>query len=200
MPISKAFSKIVLFSALLLVASCATSPSGERSASEPQSSDHQVKYHYALEAMKQGQLESAEPQMLALTRQHPHFAGPWLNLCIIYTETARFTEAEKACQQSLKQNGKMNPARNQLGIVYRRQGRFEDARRIYQMALQQNPEYAQVHYNLGVLFDLYLQDRDLAIEHYQRHLDLTGNKDKKVKRWISQLNKELARASQGPAR
>jgi len=191
MPISKQFSRAALFSVMMLAAGCATSPPAGRSPSAAGPSDYQVKYHYALEAMKQGQLESAEPQMRALTREHPRFAGPWLNLCIIYTETARLTEAEKVCQLALKQNGKMNQARNQLGIVYRKLGRFEDARRIYQMALQQEPEYAQVHYNLGVLFDLYLQDNTLAIQHYQRYLDLTGDKDKKVKRWISQLNKEL---------
>ncbi len=190
MPILKHFNKTVLFG-IALLAGCATSPPVERGTSQPRSSDYQVKYHYALEAMKQGQLESAEPQMKMLTREHPQFAGPWLNLCIIYSETARLAEAEKACQQALKQNGKMNQVRNQLGIVYRKQGRFEDARRIYEMALQQNPESARIHYNLGVLHDLYLQNNDLAIRHYQRYLDLTGNKEKKVKRWISQLNKEL---------
>ncbi len=191
MPILKRFSKTTLFGAVLLAAGCATSPPLERSSSREEPSDYQVKYHDALEAMKQGQLENAEPQMLALTREHPRFAGPWFNLCIIYTKTGRFAEAEKSCQQALKQNGEMNQARNQLGIVYRKQGRFGEARRIYRMALQQDPEYAQVHYNLGVLFDLYLQDNTLAIQHYQRYLDLTGDKDKKVKRWISQLNKEL---------
>ncbi len=190
MPILKHFNKTALLGVVIL-AGCATPPPVEHGTSQPRSSDYQVKYHYALEAMKQEQLESAEPQMLALTREYPQFAGPWLNLCIIYSKTARFPEAENACQQALKQNGKMNAARNQLGIVYRNQGRFEDARNIYQMALQQNPEYARAHYNLGVLFDLYLQNNDLAIRHYQRYLDLTGNKDKKVKRWISQLNKEL---------
>jgi len=190
MHILKHFNKIVLFGVVLL-AGCATSPPAERGTSQPRSSDYKVKYHYALEAMKQGQLENAEPQMLALTREHPQFAGPWLNLCIIYSKTARFADAETACQQALKRNGKMNQARNQLGIVYRKQGRFEDAQSIDQLALQQDPEYARTHYNLGILFDLYLQNNDLAIKHYQRYLDLTGNKDKKVKRWISQLNKEL---------
>lgn len=189
MPMLKRWNRALLCA--LLLTGCATQPPADRSVPEKRSGDQQVKYHYALEAMKQGDLKGAEAQLLALTRKQPRLAGPWLNLCIVYSETGRQEAAQKACQQALQHNGAMNQARNQLGIVYRRMGRFQDARQIYQMALQQDPEYADVHYNLGVLFDLYLQDNRLAIQHYQRFLELTGNSDKKVKRWIAQLNKEL---------
>ncbi len=191
MPMLKHFSRTALFGMAIAVAGCATSPPGERHVSQPSTSDYQVKYHYAIEAMKQGHPESAEPQLQLLTREHPRFAGPWINLCIIYSDSGRLSEAEQACQQALKNDGKMNQARNQLGIVYRKQGRFDDARRIYQMALQQDPDDARVHYNFGVLYDLYLQENEIAVQHYQRYLDLTGNRDKKVRRWIGQLKKEL---------
>ncbi len=190
MSMSKHWSRILLSGALLL-SGCAGTPPPGRETPQARPSDYRVKYHYALEAMKQGQLERAETQLQLLTREQPQFAGPWLNLCIIYSETGRLERAQQACQQALKRNSRMNQARNQLGIVYRRMGRFQDARRIYQMALQQEPDNADVNYNLGVLFDLYLQDNGLAIQHYQRYLELTGNRDKKVKRWIAQLNKEL---------
>jgi len=175
----------------VLLAGCASPPPVEHGASRERPADQEVKYHYALEAMKQGHAEEAETLLTQLTREHPELAGPWVNLCIIYTAQERLGEAEKACQRALRNNDRLNAARNQLGIVYRKQGRFQDARRIYQMALQQDPRDAQVCYNLGVLFDLYLQDNELAIQYYQRYLELTGNRDKKVKRWIAQLNKEL---------
>jgi len=186
----KMYSKVLLPGVVLLTG-CATPSPVENSAIQTESSNYEMKYNYAIEFMKKDQLDKAEPQMAALTRDHPQFAGPWINLCIIYSEARRFSDAETACQQALKKNGKMNQARNQLGIIYRKQGRFEDARRIYQESLQQDSEYPQAHYNLGILFDLYLQDSELAIKHYQHYLDLAGNKDKKVKRWIRQLNKEL---------
>ncbi len=190
MPMWKPCSRTLWLVAMLL-AGCASPPSVERDASRERPADQQVKYHYALEAMKQGQLKEAESRLALLTREHPELAGPWANLCIVYTREERLEEAEKACRQALQRNDELNSVRNQLGIIYRKLGRFQDAQRIYQAALQQDPSDAKVYYNLGVLFDLYLQDNELAIQYYQRYLELTGNRDKKVKRWIAQLDKEL---------
>lgn len=187
MPMWKRWNRVLLCA---LLAGCATQPPSDRSSPEERG-DLEVKYHYALEAMRQGDLAGAEPQLQALTREQPRLAGPWLNLCIVYSETGRLEKALEACRQALRQNGAMNQARNLMGILYRRMGRFQEARESYRMALQQDPEYADAHYNLGILFDLYLQDNRLAIQHYERYLELTGNSDKRVKRWISQLNKEL---------
>ncbi len=191
MPMWKPCARNLLLFTVLLAAGCATSPPSVQNASRERPADQQVKFHYALEAMKQGRSEEAERELVILTREHPELAGPWANLCIIYGNSGRLDDAERACREALRRNPDLNAARNQLGIIYRRKGRFEEARGIYQEALEREPDNARVCYNLGVLFDLYLQDNVLAIQYYRRYLELTGNKDKKVKRWIAQLNKEL---------
>ncbi len=175
---------------VVLLAGCATPPM-EPDSSRARPADQEVQFRHALEAMKQGRLQEAERPLLLLTRENPGLAGPWANLCIVYSKTERLEKAEEACREALRRNPELNAVRNQLGIVYRKQGRFQDARQIYQEALQRDPDDARVCYNLGVLFDLYLQDNEQAIRYYQRYLELTDHGDKKVKRWISQLNKEL---------
>ena len=78
-------------------------------------------------------------------------------------------------------------AYNQLGILYRKIGRFTDAVNSYQRALAIQPDYALAHLNLGVLYDLYLQQPDKALQEFERYASLTGGSDALVNSWIKEI-------------
>ena len=57
-------------------------------------------------------------------------------------------------------------------------------------AVTVNPDYALAHYNLGVLNELYLQRLDVALEHFERYQELTGD-DEQVEKWIADLRRRV---------
>ncbi|MGH8222819.1 MAG: tetratricopeptide repeat protein, partial [Woeseiaceae bacterium] len=80
---------------------------------------------------------------------------------------------------------------NQLGMLSRRKGEFEEAEAAYLKAVTADPEYALAHYNLGVLNELYLQRLDVALQHFERYQELSGE-DEQVTKWIADLKRRIA--------
>ncbi len=151
----------------------------------------QVSYQLALDAMRRGDVTEAELELEQLTLEFPDFAGPQVNLGIIYMESGRLDAAEAALQRALVLNPSHVGAYNQLGILLRRQGSFADAEKAYLDALAVDPDYALAHYNLGVLLDLYMKRPEEALPHYQRYQELRGDPDKRVAKWIVDLRRRL---------
>ena len=75
-------------------------------------------------------------------------------------------------------------------MLLRRQGKFGEAEAAYLKAVTASPDYALAHYNLGVLYELYLQRLDAALQHYERYQAVTGE-DKQVAKWIADLKRRL---------
>ena len=96
---------------------------------------------------------------------------------------------EKTLTAAITQNPLDTEAYNRLGILYRNAGRFEDARKIYERGLGIDAQYRLIHLNIGILYDLYLRNPGLALDHYRRYQLLSGEEDKKIKIWISDLEK-----------
>jgi hypothetical protein len=57
-------------------------------------------------------------------------------------------------------------------------------------AVTASPDYALAHYNLGVLNELYLQRLDLALQHFERYQELSGE-DEQVSKWIADLKRRI---------
>ena len=90
-----------------------------------------------------------------------------------------------------------NPyAHNGLGLALREQGKFDDARIHYERALVLDPKYARAHFNMAVLAELYLQDLNLALKHFQAYQNLQKQPDENVANWIVDLQR---RAPESPA-
>lgn len=79
-------------------------------------------------------------------------------------------------------------ALNNLGAILRQQGKLNEARAVYEQAESAAPDYAPVHYNLGMLYADYLNDKRRAIEHYQKYLDLNGERLAEVQERIQKLH------------
>lgn len=141
----------------------------------------------ALSAMKLGRYPDAERMLVALTRAHPEFSGPYANLGIVYFRLGKFPEATQALEKAIGINPERAAYYNQLGIVYRQVGQLDKAREAYAHALQIDSNYLNSHLNLGILYDLYLQDRSKALQHYERYQALLPTADEQVNKWIVDL-------------
>ncbi len=145
--------------------------------------------------MRAGELDRAAAALRGLAAAYPRYAGPHVNLGIIYLQTDRLEEAHAALQEAVRRNATSAAAHNQLGILYRRQGRFADADKAYRQAIASDPGYAIAYLNLGVLQDLYLQQPAQALESYERFQALRAESgvevSQPVDKWISELRLRL---------
>ena len=151
----------------------------------------QVSFQRAVDAMRRGDVTEAELELEQLVLEYPDFAGPQVNLGIIYMQSGRTDAAQASLEKALALNPSHLEAHNQLGILYRRLGQFDEAEQAYRDALAISPDYALAHYNLGVLLDLYLKRPDEALPHYERYHALTGESDDRVAKWIVDLRRRL---------
>ncbi|MDJ0808158.1 MAG: tetratricopeptide repeat protein [Gammaproteobacteria bacterium] len=141
----------------------------------------------ALTAMRAGDRVKARRLLETLSQKQPMLAGPQLNLGILQLAEQDIEGAEQRFRRILEQHPRHPVASNQLGLLLRRQGRFNEAEQAYQDALLTRPDYPLAHRNLGILYDLYLQQPEKALFHYQRYQTLTDPADTEVTGWIADL-------------
>ncbi len=144
----------------------------------------------ALKLMKSGRGTDAELEFKQLATAYPQFAGPQVNLGLLYLRDSRLPEAEAALKGALERSPNNPVAGNELGIVERKLGKFADAEAAYQRTIAAEPNYAPAHLNLGVLYDLYLAEPQKALAEFQRYLEIAGE-NKQVAGWVVELRKRV---------
>jgi len=147
-------------------------------------------YSQALQMMKSNRLTDAELELKQLTVAYPQFAGPQLNLGLLYLHASRLPEAEAAFKAALQTSPANAIADDELGIVERKLGKFADAEASYLRAIAAEPNYAPAHLNLGVLYDLYLEEPQKALEQFERYIEIAGE-NKQVAGWVIELRKRV---------
>ncbi|MBK7902026.1 MAG: tetratricopeptide repeat protein [Proteobacteria bacterium] len=83
-------------------------------------------------------------------------------------------------------------AQNQLGVQNRQAGQFADAQAAYERALVLDPNFADAERNLAILHDLYLDNPQAALPHYERYQLLTQGADTQVTAWVAELKTRIA--------
>jgi tetratricopeptide (TPR) repeat protein len=162
------------------------------------SSESRALYQQALGALAAGRYPEAERGLLAVARREPQLAGPHANLGILYGRTGRPAQALASLKEAIRLNPDRAAYYNEIGVVSRREGKFDDARRYYTKALDLDPNYAYAHLNIGILYDLYLQDTEKAMQHYRRYQELTPAEAGTVTKWIADLQqRDRARQAKG---
>ncbi len=154
----------------------------------------QQAYERALASLKANRLPDAERELTALVALEPKLAGPHANLGIVYHRMGRAADAVRALERAVELNPR--PAYyNELGVVHRTAGRFDSAQRAYTRALELDADYAYAHLNLGILYDMYLQQLDKALPHYERYRALAPNEAGTVIKWIADLKQRSSRTA-----
>ena len=145
----------------------------------------------AMKTMREEEYKKAIVMLQSLSSRYPKLSGPVVNQGIAYLKLEQYGDAEKAFQQALDINDRNPYAHNNLGVALREQGKFEKARDHYRKALELDPKYARAHFNLGVLAELYLQNLELALDHFQRYQQLQKEADQNVANWITDLKRRI---------
>jgi len=147
-------------------------------------------YAQALQLMKSGSKTDAELEFKQLIVAYPQFAGPQLNLGLLYAQGSRLPEAEAAFKAALQLTPANPVAGDELGIVERKLGKFTEAEAAYLRAIEAEPNYAPAHLNLGVLYDLYMAEPQKALDQFERYIAIVGD-NKQVSGWLVELRKRV---------
>jgi len=122
--------------------------------------------------------------------QSPGVTAPYINLGMAYQYTGKPEQAEAQFKTALQLIPGHPVASNQYGLLLRKSGRFDEARKIYEQSLERFPDYYPLHRNLAILCDLYLNDQECALTHYETYSQDMPEQDK-VKLWIADLRNRM---------
>ncbi|GAA3964435.1 tetratricopeptide repeat protein [Allohahella marinimesophila] len=164
----------------------------------------QQQYAAALALMEDGDIEGAQSQLIALTREVPELSEPYVTLGLLVeqngniettdTSETREQQAQQWYERALRANRREDRAHHQLAVLARKRGDFETAERHYQAALEIQPDQPLYHRNIGILYDIYLGKPAVALEQYETYLDLVGE-DEQVSLWIVDLKSRMESGS-----
>ena len=161
------------------------------------SADSEIElYRQAITALNSSQLDQAESSLKKITKTHPEFSGPWINLALIDIRKNDIGNAEKNIVKALERNPRMPQAYNVLGFVEMSKGNIKKAADNYRHAIALKEDYALAHYNLALLQDTYFQDAKAAVQHYKRYLQLTNSQDKKTADWVLELERTISKGAE----
>lgn len=165
-------------------------PAGPAKAVTISGSDRE-QYRTALTALNNGNSEQAAKIFTDMISSNPDLAGPHSNLALIQYKNKKYVESFKLTEKAIQLNPKQAQAYNLRGQLNITAGKVHDAKSDYLKAVELKPDYANAHYNLALVYDIYLQEIELAIKHYQRYMSLLKQPDEPTKEWISHLKGTL---------
>jgi tetratricopeptide (TPR) repeat protein len=145
-----------------------------------------------LEAQDYGQ---AIELLKKVIEQSPGVTAPYIDIAIAYERLGKLEQAEDYLATALELFPAHPVASNEYGLLYRKTGRFAEAREMYENAITHFPEYYPVHRNLGILCDLYLNDPECALEHYEIYRGAMPD-DRQVEFWIVDLRARTGRTEE----
>jgi Tfp pilus assembly protein PilF len=147
-------------------------------------------FERAVAMMKDQDYGQAVDLLEKVIGQSPGVTAPYIDIAIAYQHIDKPEQAEENLKAALRLVPDHPVASNEYGLLCRKAGRFADARAIYEKAIARFPDYYPVHRNLGILCDLYLNDPECALEHYEIYSEAMPE-DKQVKLWIAELRARL---------
>jgi len=193
----------ILTTITLVASSCATDTvKTERSSASQEtgtvsdkpvsiSASEREKYREAVKALENGQLENAKDIFSEISEAKPSLAGPYTNIALIQYKNKKYVDSFKLTEKAIQLNPKQAQAYNLRGQLNITAGKVHDAKKDYLKAIELKPEYANAQYNLALVYDIYLQEIELAIKHYEIYMSLLKSPDEPTKEWISHLKGTL---------
>lgn len=148
-------------------------------------------YQQGLDALALNDFSSARKIFQQFIEENPALSGAYTNLALIDYKQENYDQAFKLIEIAISINSQQAAAFHLRAQLYLQQGKIKPARDDYQMAIKLKPDYINAHYNLALLYDIYLQEIALAIEHYNIYLSLTTEKDSATREWVNHLKSTL---------
>lgn len=153
-------------------------------------------YNLALQAKRDGEYTRAIPLFEQMTLLYPQLSGPWVQLGDIALKSEKEQKQALASAYShFYKATQINPhnyrARNRLAKVLRQQGRFNEAETEYKKAIESWPGFANGYKNLGILYDLYIGNKQAALDNYQIYQALQEKPERKMRGWIADLTRQI---------
>jgi tetratricopeptide (TPR) repeat protein len=160
--------------------------------SETPPAQAQADFDRAVGLMRAGNQAAAEAQFQQLAAAYPSFAGPDINLGILYRKGGRLDQSEEALKSATARNNTSAVAWDELGVTLRMRGEFAAAASAYERAIGADANFAPAHRNLAVVLDLYLGDPERALSELERYQELAGEQ-KPVSLWIAELRQRTGK-------
>ncbi len=154
-------------------------------------------YAYAVNELKAERFDAAIALLEIAVKQADAGAEQFVNMGIAYSRTGQYEDSLKYLSKALVLAPNNADILNEIGLLYHEQGKFDLSRKQYEKALLTHPVHINANYNLGVLCDLYKEDIDCAIKHYEQYLASFGEGNKQVKVWLKDLAKRKKRKLAG---
>jgi tetratricopeptide (TPR) repeat protein len=148
-------------------------------------------YQQGLDALALNDFSSARNIFQQFIKENPTLSGAYTNLALIDYKQEKYDQAFKLIEIALSINPQQAAAFHLRAQLYLQQGKIKRARDDYLMALKLKPDYINAHYNLALLYDIYLQEIALAVEHYNKYLSLITEKDSATREWVNHLKNTL---------
>jgi tetratricopeptide (TPR) repeat protein len=148
-------------------------------------------YQQGLDALALNDLSGARKIFQQFIDDNPRLSGPYTNLALIEYKQEHYKQASKLLDIALSLNPEQAAAFHLKALIHLQQGEILPARDHYLRAIEIKPDYKNAHYNLALLYDIYLQEIELAIQHYTRYLSLTTEKDSRTREWVNHLKNTL---------
>lgn len=192
---------LLTFSILLTIVSCAQVPKVEttKPATQPVverdsnaiTLDDEREYRLGIEAISTRDYDQAKFIFKRFIKKNPNLSGAYINLALIEFKQGKYDQADWLSGIAIDLNPKQASAYNLRAQIHLKKGKFHKARDYYLKAININPGYARAHYNLALLYDIFLQEIGLAIEHYSTYLSLLDKEDENTRDWINHLKNTL---------
>lgn len=119
-------------------------------------------------------------------------------LATVYKESKQFQEALHHYQKVLELDPKHLLAQNFLGVVFYELKEFQKAEEAFNKVLILDLYFADAYGNLGILYDFNLNDKEKAVEYYEKFLELKkdGENVNIMRDRLQKTSQELLRAAQ----
>ncbi|SCZ64625.1 tetratricopeptide repeat protein [Thiohalomonas denitrificans] len=147
-------------------------------------------FRAALTFLDDGQYEKGIQLLESVIERAPEAIAPQVNLAIAHVRLEQLELAEERFQRALEINPSHPVTNNEYALLLRKVGRFPEARNFYRKALQAYPDFQPARKNLGILCDLYMNDPECALEHYQAYAEAVPG-DEDVELWIVDLKRRV---------
>ena len=151
----------------------------------------QAHFEKALGYMEAKSYDQAVIIFNQLLTTYPKLAGAYVNLALISQNNSDDEQAQFYYKKALEINPNNVEALIQFAVHSQKSGEFKESERYLLTAEALDKSNETVQYNLAVLYELYLQDFDEAIDHYKNYIVLSSNSDTEtVERWIKLLERK----------